>query len=851
MKHKYNQKISSVNSESQRQNKNVIIIGIDGGATKVSAYVIEKHNDNSFKLGDVHSLKSYHEYPDFDPNFSPVDIQTQLAELNNNKIQPILSEINQEKAYLVAYADVISEVNTKSQANTYLIGIGMPGLKTHDKRGIVAMANGPRMPDFATKLERLLDQRGIRLFSPITHLGSDADYCGIGEEYASNGLFRDVNNAYYLGGGTGVADALKLNNELLPFDKAKFWIAKTWEMKNNRAVSLENYASAGGIQTIYSQYSEITIEELHKSKIYPNRILELALQKDTNAIKTYRDVSKNLAHLIYERITTVYCGWQSLFEFVNPNRGSLEKAHPYFGTLLDRIIIGQRLGDLLFQSKDTDILWKPFLSELTKLITHSDILPEGAKSHYVCNTNFDSNILQISKLREAPILGAGADAYFNLGRESIHSKTEPSIRVGVILPEDNQTSIQLSFSCPDKYLVENHKNFTLPKTITLTPDDNKIRIGSLCEDTIILRRTAGNDDYSDFVSVNPVIAGRGFHWQKNISVQYPGDLEIMVRNGVIFIINHIPAEQYLMCVATSEMSATCPPSLTESQTIVARSWLLAATEKKHADLGIDVCNDDCCQRYQGAGNLSEHSVAASKATYGQVLMFADEICDARYSKSCGGMTESYENVWDGKPHPYLQNRLDMPKQTDWKKLPLTEESNAEKWIHSTPPAFCSSHTVPESNLKDYIGNVDESGTYFRWNFTYTQAELTNLFNDKLAISAKNILDIIPLKRGGSSRLISINILYLDNQERKMHLLVNTEYEIRRILHSGFLYSSAIFIEKENDKNGTPSAFKIIGAGWGHGVGLCQIGALGMALKHYSTKSILQHYYPGAELHKLY
>ncbi len=863
MKEKPTQNISSV---SQWQNKDVTIIGIDGGATKVSAYVIEKHNDNSFKLGNVHSLKSYREYSEYDSGFSPVNIQTQLAELNHNKIQTTQSELRQEQVYLNAFADVIGTIDTEIRAESYIIGIGMPGLKTPDKRGIAAMANGPRMPDFATKLERQLDQCGIRLFSPIIHLGSDADYCGIGEEYASNGLFCDVNNAYYLGGGTGVADALKLKNELIPFDKTKSWIAKTWEMKNNHAVSLENYASAGGIQTIYSRYSGITVEELNKSKMYPNRILELALKKDVNAIKTYRDVSKNLAHLIYERITTVYAGWQSHFDFVNPNRESLEKAHPYFGTLLDRIIIGQRLGDLLLQSKNTDILWKPFLSELTDLINRTDIFPKNAKLHYVSDNHFNTDIIQISKLREAPVLGAGVDSFLSLEntnsvgieltppvstcRESTHSK-EPIIKVGVVLPEDNLNSLQLTFPNPEKYFIEDHNDFTLSRTAKLTLENNRLKFGTLVDERFIIRHKTGKDDLSELVEVHPIVAGRGFHWQKHISAQYPGDLEIRVKDGAIFMVNHISAEHYLMCVATSEMSAECPPSLTESQTIVARSWLLAGTEKKHAEHGIDVCNDDCCQRYQGAGNLSKHSTKASKATSGQVLTYDNEICDARYSKSCGGMMETFVNVWGGDPHPYLQNRLDMPHQTDWDTLPLTNESHAEKWIQSTPSTFCSSKFVHETELKKYIGNVDESGTYYRWNLTYTQAELTNLLNEKLSLSAKTILDVKSLKRGGSSRLISIDICYLDDKNLEKHIIVDSEYEIRRILHAGFLYSSAIIIEKENYKSGIPSVFKIFGAGWGHGVGLCQIGALGMALNNHSTKTILQHYYPGAELHKLY
>ena len=382
-----------------------ILIGLDGGATKVSAWQIEQ-TLKGFVLGSIHSEKTYSSFPPFNPEFTPVDIQTQLEEINSS-IALTDSEQKQGQAFIHAFTDTISELSSDEEI---IIGIGMPGIKTTDGRGIAAMANGPRIPKFCDELEKALSEKSIKLAKPIYHLGSDADYCGLGEEYADTGLFKSIENAYYLGGGTGAADALKLEGNLVPLDETKSWLLKSWEMKNNDNIPLERYASAGGIQSIYSTYSGKSISSLNRDKIFSNIILDLADQGDEAATETFSDISFNLAELLFERIETIYSGWEGRFGFVNPNRETPSSQHPFIGTTLDRIIIGQRLGTLLELSEGLGIFWEPFVYHLTQLINESDHIDSIAKSAYLNKKQLNQNLIQISMLRDAPALGAGIDA---------------------------------------------------------------------------------------------------------------------------------------------------------------------------------------------------------------------------------------------------------------------------------------------------------------------------------------------------------------------------------------------------------------------------------------------------------
>jgi len=409
-------------------------------------------------------------------------------------------------------------------------------------------------------------------------------------------------------------------------------------------------------------------------------------------------------------------------------------------------------------------------------------------------------------------------------------KSEPLISVGLILPIDKQNSITISNDIEQKtYIIEAENDHLLV-------NGNKTK-------SIELMGYADDPSYT----LDPVPAGRGFHWEKNISIQVIGSLKISNSDGSLFIINQLKLESYLMCVATSEMSGNCPQALLEAQTIAARSWLVAAAEQKHLDLGLDACNDDCCQRYQGVGNLSTQARSATNNTRGKFLIFNDMVCDTRYSKSCGGVSEHNENVWDMEPKPYLRGVFD----SEQKGLPdLSDPIHFKEWLKNDHGCYCSEHYVNNEQLKKYLGSVDEKGNYFRWEFTYYQNELLKMVNEKTGQSFENISSIDPIQRGVSGRIIKLKISgQLKGEDH--HIVLESEYEIRRVLHPEFLYSSAFTINANSGINRTLDKVTLSGAGWGHGVGLCQIGALGMALSGISSDDILSHYFLSSTLEKLY
>ena len=417
---------------------------------------------------------------------------------------------------------------------------------------------------------------------------------------------------------------------------------------------------------------------------------------------------------------------------------------------------------------------------------------------------------------------------------------EPLIRVGIILPEDKKTEIVIDFQNPSKY---KSNSISLSKILLVKCQSESLLINNNLIDKVLIEPIEDSNNNA-FLIINSVPTGRGFHWQKEINTQLPGKIIIRNYNGYIFIINELQLEEYLPYVATSEMNPDCPPALLEAQTIAARSWLLVNRKANHPELGIDICNDDCCQRYQGITDVSEETLQAIQRTHGQVLRYRNEICNARYSKCCGGITESFENVWEGEPIPYLSSIPDFPHHNN-------QKDDLYDFIKSSPPSFCSEKYVKQPDIQKYLGRVDTSDSYYRWNITYTQNELTSVVNQKLNLDSKNIIKISPLKRGYSGRIIELKIDYMDKSDKDKSIFLNSEYAIRNALHRQFLYSSAIIIEQETNGSSLPEKFNFIGSGWGHGVGLCQIGALGMALDGYSVEDILQHYFTNTKIEKIY
>ena len=410
----------------------------------------------------------------------------------------------------------------------------------------------------------------------------------------------------------------------------------------------------------------------------------------------------------------------------------------------------------------------------------------------------------------------------------IITSKEPIIRVGIILPADKIENVDIVLSECDSFEIEtNEKIYPSCKNnskLTISIDDHRLRIDELDVTTqkIIINPTI--DSNKIFSMIKGVVAGRGFHWEKVVDIKYWGSLEFVIAENNIMVINKLKLEDYLKCVATSEMSQHCPKDFLISQTIVARSWLLASYEQKHKSLGFDVCNDDCCQRYQGMGNCTIESIEAANDSHGKVLIFDDSICDARYSKSCGGKTENYENVWPGKPVPYLISINDCD----------------EKGVN-----YCNPSQFPDKSIARFIGSVDEDLEYYHWNHEIENKSIIKNLKNDYDRHAREIVNIIALKTGKSDRIYNLEVIYVDKENNEKSLIIESEYKIRDLLSDSFLFSSAFTIEKGEQ------GFNLNGKGWGHGVGLCQIGALGMALRGKNSNQILSHYYPGTEIKNLY
>ena len=377
------------------------------------------------------------------------------------------------------------------------------------------------------------------------------------------------------------------------------------------------------------------------------------------------------------------------------------------------------------------------------------------------------------------------------------------------------------------------------------------------------------DEDSSF-SLYDVTIGINFHWERQETQSFIGTLKLVVYEGKITAINILPAEDYLTSVISSEMNATSSLEFLKAHAVVSRSWLLAQIEKRKAmskkqgdffsfvktdteyirwydreDHTIfDVCADDHCQRYQGITKATNQSVAeAVKATRGQVMMYKNSICDARFSKCCGGITEEFDTCWENKKYPYLTAVRD--DKNDAAMPDLTIEEEADKWIRSTPDGFCNTHD--KHIISQILNNYDQETTnFYRWKVRYTQEEIAELIRTNTKCDYGQIIDLIPVERGKSGRISKLKIV-----GTLKTLIIGKELEIRRTLSDTHLFSSAFVVDKGPQQDDVPAWFELTGAGWGHGVGLCQIGAAVMGEKGYNYNDILLHYYKDADIRKLY
>ena len=435
---------------------------------------------------------------------------------------------------------------------------------------------------------------------------------------------------------------------------------------------------------------------------------------------------------------------------------------------------------------------------------------------------------------------------------------EPKVQVGIL------SEPQIEFILLNSYHIKG-KEIAGRQVVTYV--DGQIRWQGHLYDELLFDPMHEESDAFDLLNVT---IGINFHWERKEDQRFMGALKIIVENEKLTGINVIHVEDYLTSVISSEMSATASLELLKAHAVISRSWLLAQIHKNKAITAsqslysaftqtdqelirwydredhthFDVCADDHCQRYQGITRASTEMVRqAIAATRGQVLMWEGNICDARFSKCCGGAFEEFQYCWEGIKHPYLSKQRDSKTGSG---LPdLRVESEADQWIRTSPEAFCN--TKDKKILSQVLNNYDQETTdFYRWKIEYKQDELSELILKRSGIDYGQILDLIPVERGTSGRLVKLKI-----RGSKRTMTIGKELEIRRTLSTSHLYSSAFVIDKADIVDDVPGRFILTGAGWGHGVGLCQIGAAVMGEQGYPYDTILLHYYIGATIDKLY
>ena len=433
---------------------------------------------------------------------------------------------------------------------------------------------------------------------------------------------------------------------------------------------------------------------------------------------------------------------------------------------------------------------------------------------------------------------------------------EPEISVGIVNAQEIHFTLNGNF-------------FAKGETVTADQVVSFSEGGILWNNNLYRELTFTPQDEQNSFSLYDVTIGINFHWERQETQVFSGTLKLVVEEEKIVAINILPVEEYLTSVISSEMNANSSLELLKAHAVVSRSWLLAQIEKRKAMSGkdegffsftktkeeyirwydredhtiFDVCADDHCQRYQGITKASNATVAeAVRSTRGCLLMHNNKICDARFTKCCGGVTEEFEYCWEDKHFPYLSAVRDTEDQL----IPdLTNEEEAEKWIRQAPQSYCN--TQDKHILSQILNNYDQETTdFYRWKVRYTQEELAELIRTNTKGEYGDILDLIPVQRGTSGRICKLKIV----GSQKTYT-IGKEMEIRRILSDSHLFSSAFVVDKGDEKDGVPQWFQLTGAGWGHGVGLCQVGAAVMGEKGYTFEEILLHYYKGASIRKFY
>ncbi|MDR2926886.1 MAG: SpoIID/LytB domain-containing protein [Cytophagaceae bacterium] len=429
---------------------------------------------------------------------------------------------------------------------------------------------------------------------------------------------------------------------------------------------------------------------------------------------------------------------------------------------------------------------------------------------------------------------------------------EPSVRVGIVSDRNINFVLHDGYFFHEKWF-EGNQNISF--------EAGKIRWNDKLYHELVFEP---ENNHSSF-TLKDVIIGVNFHWERKEDQRFHGILKFIIENEQITAINIIKTEAYLTSVISSEMSSNASPELLKAHAVISRSWLLKQIENNKTAVAInrnagfteteterirwydredhanfDVCADDHCQRYQGISRVYdnfERVKQAVESTRGEILVHENRICDARFSKCCGGVTEEFQNCWENTKYSYLVSLCDTDKSSEF--YDLTLESEAIKWINARPESFCN--TDDKYILSQILNNYDqETADFYRWSVSYSRHEISALIAERSGIDFGIITELIPLERGASGRIVKLKIVGTQKT-----MTIGKELEIRKILSKSHLYSSAFYVEMNRD------TFTLHGAGWGHGTGLCQIGAAVMSEHGYTYTEILQHYYNNAEIKRWY
>ncbi len=432
-------------------------------------------------------------------------------------------------------------------------------------------------------------------------------------------------------------------------------------------------------------------------------------------------------------------------------------------------------------------------------------------------------------------------------------RPEPRIRIGVVLTEDGKSRVAMTLRIPCR--VGPGEFAPGDRIVFESAEGKRVRLRSdrgpapeTAERFVVEPLVPPEDPAVPTALVHGIVAGRSFHWRKEIDVSYAGSFEIRAGEGSLVVVNRVGAESYLLGVITGEMSGECPLDLLKAQAVAARSWLLAhPAGVEHPGSGFQWCNDDCCQRYHGTDGVSDSARRALEECRGEILLTASgAVCDANYSKSCGGILADPVAVW-GRAKEGQHVAADAPAGDPVERfLPVREETVDEyvggEWLRRTR-IFCSPNVVPEADIPRYLGRVDEGGGFFRWETEISAERLAANLAEKTGREVERVRAILPRRREASGRLTEIEVRFRDGTGADRSLSIRDQYRIRETLHPAFLFSSAVVVrEEDRDGKGFPGRFRYLGAGWGHGAGLCQIGALGMAIAGHAYDRILAHYF---------